>query len=149
MNISYILEEKRKKYIPENSRTEEKLPVLLGVQAGGPETVEYPLEWEKVDDEMAHSGIHSIYKIRGDSMEPRFCDGDRVIVKKEDEYRTGDIVLVSVGGALTIKKLKKTPAGMELIPLNWKYNVQRYKQNDLEFKNAQIIGRVTELRGNV
>ena len=81
-------------------------------------------------------------------MEPRICAGDVVIVRKQDDAETGDIAVVLVNGdAATVKKIKKRPEGLLLIPLNPAYETMFYSMTDVETLPVQIIGKVVELRG--
>ena len=65
------------------SSTAVRIPVLGRVQAGIPlDAIEEILDWEEIPDELAKQGEFFALKVRGDSMEPRICDGDVVIVRQ-------------------------------------------------------------------
>lgn len=55
--------------------------------------------------------------VSGDSMEPRFRDGDIILVSMADPVEVGDIALVTMDGCGYLKKLGQS----ELISLNQKY----------------------------
>lgn len=47
-------------------------------------------------EEMAKTGNFFGLQIHGNSMEPRMCEGDVVIVRRQDDADSGDIVIVMV-----------------------------------------------------
>ena len=126
-----------------------KIPVLGKVQAGIPmEAVEYIIDWEEITPDMASNGDYFGLVVKGNSMEPRFVEGDVVIVRKQTTAETGDIVIALVNGdEATIKKLKKLNNGIMLIPFNPSYDTMFYDKDDIENKPVNIIGKVVELRG--
>lgn len=99
------------------------IPVLGCVQAGLPnEAVEDVLDYEEITPELASTGEFFALRVRGDSMEPRMVDGDVVIVRKQDDADSGDVVVALVNGdEATIKRLKKRPEGILLIANNPTY----------------------------
>lgn len=81
-------------------------------------------------------------------MEPRMCDGDVVIVKKQDIAESGDIVIAMVNGdEATCKRLRKYKDGIELISNNPSYNPIFFTNEEIITKPVRIIGKVVELRG--
>lgn len=86
-------------------------------------------------------------RIRGDSMLPRICDGDYVIIRIQDDCESGDIVAVSIGNEnATCKKLIKSENGIALVSLNPAYEPLYYSKSDVERLPIRLIGRVVELR---
>jgi len=147
VSIDYLLgKSKIKNY--SNLENSIKIPVLGRVVAGIPlEAVEEILDYEEIPREMAESGEFFALKIKGDSMEPKFSDGDVVIVRKQSDADTGDIAIVLVNGdEATIKKIKKQNDGISLIPSNPKYDIMFYTNSEIETKPVNIIGKVVELR---
>ena len=100
-----------------------RVPVLGNVAAGIPiEAIENVIDYEEISEELAHTGDFFALKIKGDSMEPRICNGDVVIVRKQNYAESGDLVIVLVNGdSATCKKLAKYPSGIGLIPFNQAY----------------------------
>ena len=125
-----------------------RVPVLGNVAAGIPiEAIENVIDYEEISEELAHTGDFFALKIKGDSMEPRICDGDVVIVRKQDYAESGDLVIVLVNGdSATCKKLAKYPSGIRLIPFNQAYEPLFYSNEEIENKPVRIIGRVVENR---
>ena len=125
-----------------------KIPVLGKVQAGIPvEAIEDIIDYEEITPEMSAKGEYFGLVVRGDSMEPKFSEGDVVIVRKQSNAETGDIVIALVNGdEATIKKLKKIKDGMMLVPLNPAFDTMFYDKDDIKNKPVTIIGKVVELR---
>lgn len=123
--------------------------VLGRVAAGIPiEAVEEIIDTEEIGAELARTGEFFGLKIHGDSMEPRMCEGDVVIVRKQNDAENGEIVIATVNGAdATCKRLRKYRDGIELISNNPTYDPMFYSNEDIENKPVRIIGKVVELRG--
>lgn len=123
--------------------------VLGRVAAGIPiEAVEDVVDTEEITEEMASTGTYFGLQIKGDSMEPRMCSGDVVIVRQQDDAESGDIVIAMVNGDdATCKRLRKYRDGIELISNNPAYPPMFYSNEDIEKKPVRIIGKVVELRG--
>lgn len=86
-----------------------KIPVLGRVVAGIPiDAVEEIIDYEEISEDMARQGDFFALQVKGDSMEPKFSDGDVVIVRKQEDVDSGDIAIVLVNGdEATIKKVQK------------------------------------------
>lgn len=127
-----------------------RIPVLGRVQAGLPiEAHEEILDYEEIEPSMALNGDYFGLQVRGDSMMPRFVEGDVVIVRQQDDAECGDIVIALVNGdEVTIKKLiKYDDKGIALVPLNPAYQPMRFSEKEIISKPVNIIGKVVELRG--
>ncbi len=62
-------------------------------------------------------------KVVGDSMSPVLIQDDIVVIKKQNDFENGDIVVAIVNGnEATIKKGKKTDSSITLQPLNPSYD---------------------------
>ena len=124
------------------------IPVLGRVAAGIPiEAIEYIDDYEEIPQSMAASGEHFALRIKGDSMTPRINDGDVVIVKRQPDCDNGDIAVVIVNGdEATVKRIKKRPEGLMLIPSNQAYEPMYYNNEEIENLPVRILGKVVELR---
>ncbi len=122
--------------------------VVGRVAAGIPiEAIENIIDTEEITEEMAKTGDFFGLKIRGDSMEPKISDGDVVIVRKQEDAESGQIIIATVNGTdATCKRLRKYRDGIELISNNPSYEPMFYSNKDIEEKPVRIIGRVVELR---
>ena len=125
-----------------------QIPVLGEVRAGYPmEAVENIIDYEEIDEETARRGEFFALRIKGDSMEPRFVEGDVVIVRKQQTADSGDIVVALVNGdSATIKKLKRHQNGITLVPSNSAYEPMYYSNEEIMELPIHILGKVVELR---
>ncbi len=123
--------------------------VLGRVAAGIPiEAIEDIIDTEEITEDMARTGEFYGLKIHGDSMEPRMCEGDVVIVRKQEDAESGDIVIAMVNGDdATCKRLRKYRDGIELISNNPAYKPMFFSNDEIQSKPVKIIGKVVELRG--
>lgn len=131
-----------------NSTKSVKIPVLGIVQAGLPiGAVENIIDYEEITEEMARQGEFFGLKIRGDSMEPKFSEGDVVIVRKQSDVDSGTIAIVMVNGdEATVKKIQKFDGGINLVPSNGSYDIKTYTNEMIEKLPVRILGKVVELR---
>lgn len=125
-----------------------KIPVLGKVIAGIPiEAVEEIIDYEEIPESMARQGKYFALQIKGSSMEPKFSEGDVVIIRKQEDVDNGDIAIVLVNGnEATVKKIKKFENGINLIPTNPDYEVLTYTTEEIKSLPVRIIGKVVELR---
>lgn len=126
-----------------------KIPVLSRVAAGIPiEMIEDVLDYEEISGDMAKHGEYFALKIQGDSMTPRICNNDVVIVRQQDNAENGDIVIATINGDDAMcKRLQKYNDGIALISLNPQYDPIYLKNDEIDEKPVKIIGKVVELRG--
>lgn len=133
-------------------KTENKantVPVLGYVRAGCPaEAIENIIDYEELSPEMAAKGEHFGLKIVGDSMSPRICQGDVVIVRKQNYIENGEIGVVLINNLdATVKKVVKNGTGLTLIPFNPEYEPMLFTAEEIVTLPVTIIGKVVELRG--
>lgn len=111
------------------------------------EAVEYIEDYEEITLDMATGGEHFALRITGDSMEPRMKENDVVIVRKQSDCNDGDVAVVIVNGEdATIKRIKKRPEGIMLIPSNPRYEPMFFSNEDVQKLPIAVIGKVVELR---
>lgn len=122
--------------------------VYGSVAAGVPiEAIEDIVDTEEITQELARTGTFFGLKIKGDSMEPRMTTGDVVIVRKQDDAESGDVVIATVNGTdATCKRLMKYENGIALLSTNPDYDPMFFSNQEIEDKPVRIIGRVVELR---
>lgn len=132
-----------------NQQNGVKINVLGRVAAGIPiEAITDIIDTEEITEEMAATGVFFGLKIKGDSMEPRICNGDVVIVRQQDDAENGETVIAIINGdEATCKKLRKYRDGIELISNNPAYAPMFFSNEDISHKPVKIIGKVVELRG--
>ena len=126
-----------------------KIPILGTVVAGMPiSAYQDILGYEEITPEMAQTGEFYALKVKGNSMEPRICEGDIVIVKVQPDVECGDIAVVIVNGdEATVKKISKSEEGITLIANNTAVYTPRFYTNKQIAELPVIIsGKVVELR---
>lgn len=125
-----------------------KIPVYGKVAAGIPiEAITDIEDYEEITPELAAKGNYIALKIKGDSMSPYILNGDTVIVRLQNDCEDGDIAIVLVErNDATCKKIKKTPKGLYLMPLNTAYEPIFYDAFECENLPVNVIGIVAELR---
>ncbi len=127
-----------------------KVPVLGRVVAGIPlEAVTEILDYEELHPNVAKTGEFFALQIKGNSMSPRICDGDVVIVKRQNTVESGDIAIVLINGdEATVKKVKLDENGIMLIAFNADvYEPHFYSNEEIKTLPIEILGKVVELRG--
>ena len=126
-----------------------QIPVYGRVAAGIPiEAVENIIDWEEIPSDW--KGEYGCLVIKGDSMSPRILDGDRVVVKVQDDAESGDIVIAIINGHDGVcKKLIKQTDGIVLQSLNPAYEPMYFSKESQESVPVRIWGKVVELRGKL
>lgn len=126
-----------------------RIPILGRVVAGIPiEATEDVLGYVEITERMARTGEYFALRVKGDSMLPNICDGDTVIVKRQEDVENGDVAIVLVNGCdATCKKVKFNDNGITLIGYNPSvYEPHFYTKDEIASLPIQIIGKVVELR---
>lgn len=97
---------------------------------------ETPVEWITVQRNEFTQKADYLLKIRGDSMEPKFYDGDIILIEQTQQLFDGEIGIFILNGESYIKKLGKG----ELISLNSAYSPIRLH----EYDDIRCVGRVLD-----
>ena len=134
-----------------------KIPVLASVGAGIPFDAintfdaDDPDSWEEISKLEAKKGEYFALRIRGQSMEPLIRHGDIVIVRKQDDYADGDIVVVLVNGDEGVcKRLEcRNNGGIALISINPEYKPIVFTKDQIKNLPVRIMGRCVERRGRL
>lgn len=127
-----------------------KIPVLGRVVAGVPlEAVTDIIDYEEITPELASTGDFFALQIKGDSMMPRICEGDVVIVRKQPTVDSGSLAIVLINGEeATIKQVIVRSDGIMLQAYNPAvYPTHFYTCADIKKLPITILGKVVELRG--
>lgn len=86
-------------------------------------------------------------KIHGDSMSPVLVEDDIVIIKKQNDFESGDIVVAIINGnEATIKKGKKSDSSILLQPLNSAYEPLIFTYEEMKSIPVTIVGIVKQLK---
>ena len=124
------------------------IPVLGYVRAGMPiGAYEDVLEYVEITDEMAAMGDYFGLRVTGDSMEPKICSDDIVIIHKQDYIESGEIGVVLINNLdATVKKVIKKGTSLTLVPFNSSYDPMIFSPEEIMTLPVKIIGKVVELR---
>ena len=119
------------------------------IPAGIPmECMEDILDTEEISADMLRGGKQYFgLRVKGDSMNPEYLDGDTLILEKVDDCENGqDCVVMVNGDDGTFKRVYKTEQGIILQPLNPQYPSMIYTNEQIQKLPVRIIGKVVELR---
>lgn len=130
---------------PKKGRT---IKIYGHVAAGIPiDAIEDVIDTEEISEELARTGEFFGLRIKGDSMEPDIHDGDTVIIRRQDDAESDEIVIALVNGNDGVcKRLKKYTDSIALVSLNPSYEPMYFNQQEIAQKPVHIIGKVVELR---
>lgn len=125
-----------------------RIPVYGTVSAGIPlEMVEDIIDYEEIPAKWGDPSDYFCLQIKGKSMQPKMDEGDVVVVKKQADADSNDIVIFTVNGeTASCKRLKKSEHGLAFIPLNTSYDPFIYSWEQVKDQHVQILGKVVELR---
>lgn len=126
-----------------------RIPVLGRIAAGIPiNAITEIIDWEEVRPDDVAGGEYFALQIRGDSMEPRICNGDVIICRQQEDAEDGALVVAMVNGDdACCKKLKKYPNGaIGLMSTNPAYEPMIFTLDEIDERPVRIIGIVKELR---
>ena len=130
-----------------------RVPVLGVIQAGVPmDAIEDILDWEEVPASWGSGGREYFgLRVKGDSMYPKYLEGDTVILRKQPTCDSGDDCAVLVNGdAATLKQVfLREDGAVELRPVNPAYPPRTYSPAEIESLPVQVIGVVVELRRKI
>lgn len=100
-----------------------------------------------IDKKLAETGELFALQIKGDSMSPVLIEDDIVIIKKQDDFENGDIVVAIINGdEATIKKGKKSENSILLQPLNTNYEPLIFTYDEMKSIPVTIVGIVKQLK---
>ncbi len=119
------------------------------IPAGIPmECIEDIIDTEEISIDMLKGGKQYFgLKVKGNSMEPEYLDGDTLILEKADNCESGDDCVVMVNGNDgTFKRVFKNENGIILQPLNPTFSPKVYTNEEIENLPVKIIGVVEEIR---
>ncbi len=124
------------------------IPLLGRVAAGIPiEAAENVIGDEEITGRLAITGEFFALLIKGDSMSPYIMDGDKVIVRKQSEAESGDVVIALINGNDgCCKEYRKIPSGIMLISKNPSYDPMIFTHAEIDSQPVAILGKVVEVR---
>ena len=138
-----------------NSKTDKlgnpvtEIPLLGIVKAG----YNYMAQenWEgmiEVDKDIIKDGSdYFALKIKGDSMSPVLIEDDIVIIKKQEDFENGDLIVAIINGdEATIKKGRKNDTSIILQPFNPNYEPLISPNDEMKTIPVTIVGIVKQLK---
>lgn len=128
------------------------IPVLGKIPAGVPLSAIEDIEgWEDLSPSMLRGGKEYIaLAVKGESMLPEYRDGDVLILRKQEDCKTGDDCAVMVGNEdATFKRIRRNEKGITLQPLNPAYDPTFYTNQEVIDLPVRIIGVVVEIRRKI
>lgn len=116
------------------------VPVLGRIAAGGPILAEQAVEAVfPLPRELTGEGELFLLHVSGDSMiDAAICDGDYVVVRKQEAAENGEIVAALLGDEATVKTLKRRDGHVWLMPHNPSYE-------PILGDEARILGKVVSV----
>lgn len=128
-----------------------RVPVLGRVAAGLPLLAdEEIIDWEELPKAWKLKGDYFGLVIKGASMEPRMCEGDVVIIRKQESCESGQTAIVMVNGdEATCKRVVYHDNGLSLVSYNPVFPPQFYTSAEVETLPVKILGVVAELRAKI
>lgn len=120
------------------------IPILGRVAAGQPILAEENLLGHlAVDPSLVRGREAFLLKVKGESMrDAGIFDGDLVLVKRQADADSGEIVVAMVEGEATVKRLIKKRGSLILQPENPEFDPIVLTEKDASF---QILGKVVSL----
>ena len=116
------------------------VPVLGRIDAGGPILAEESVEAVfPLPRELTGQGELFLLHVSGDSMiDAAICDGDYVVVRKQETAEQGEIVAALLGDEATVKTLKMKDGHTWLMPHNPSFE-------PIPGDDARILGKVVSV----
>lgn len=137
---------------PETSSSAIRVPILGTIPAGIPiEAIQEVLDWEELPAEMGKGGKEYFgLRVQGDSMYPRYEDGDTIILRRQETCESGQdcAVMVNTDDA-TFKRVRVTESGIALLPINPAYEPRFYSNKEVAELPVRILGVVVQLRRDI
>ena len=137
LDVRPFLSEGKQGRSSENNVT---VPVVGDIAAGAPILAEeHADEMLTLPRELVGSGTVFGLRVRGESMiDAAICDGDVVVVRRQDEAHSGEIVAAMIDGEATVKVLRRRDGHFFLEPRNPAYAV-------IDGDDAVVLGKVVSV----
>ena len=143
----YIARHKRHIRVAPELRASRGIPIVGNVAAGTPIlAVENREGVLSLDDAFGRDGLFAV-RVEGDSMrDAGILDGDVAIVRADADVAQNAIALCYVGEDTTVKRLRRTKAGFDLIPENDAYDPLHIPKGANDFRvGGPVVGIVRNL----
>jgi len=138
---SDLIEDQTERFV-QKEVTALRIPILRRIPAGIPiEALDDIESWEEISASLSADGKQYFAMIvEGDSMAPKYLEGDRIIIEITDDCESGSDCIVYIDDMdATLKRVIKNESGVILQSLNPSYEpIVRHA--------VTIAGRVIEIR---
>lgn len=137
---------------PHASSNAIRVPVLGTIPAGIPiEAIQDVLDWEELPAEMGKGGKEYFgLRVQGDSMYPRYEDGDVIILRRQETCESGQDCAVMVNNDdATFKRVRINNDGITLVPINPAYEPRFFTCKQVAELPVRILGVVVQLRRDI
>ena len=117
-----------------------QVPLVGRIAAGGPILADQQVEdIFALPRQLTGDGELFMLKVSGDSMiDAAICDGDWVVVRRQNDSENGDIVAALLDDEATVKTLRRRDGQVWLMPHNPAYT-------PIDGTHAQIMGKVVSV----
>lgn len=135
---------KRKETNESTSTHLRQVPLVGRIAAGSPILAEQDIEAVfELPRQLVGDGDVYMLEVRGDSMiDAAICDGDWVVVRRQNVAENGEIVAAMIDGEATVKTLKNKGGHRWLMPHNPQYE-------PILGDDAEILGKVVSVLRSV
>lgn len=112
------------------------------------EAIEDILDYEEAPESWAVGGKEFFgLKIKGDSMEPEYRDGDVIIFLRQNDCENNEDCAVAINGNdWTFKRIEKLSNGVLVKPLNPNYETRFFSEQECIDLPIEVKGVFWELR---
>ena len=126
------------------------IPVYSFIHAGLPSEMieDNIIDWEDIPKRMTRGDKQFFgLVVKGNSMYPRYEDGDTIIVQSTETFDSGDDCIVRINGdEAVLRKVIKENGNVTLVPVNiQEYSPKTFTGDESE-PSLSVIGVVVELR---
>lgn len=120
------------------------VPLVGRIAAGGPILADQAVEDSfALPRQLTGEGELFMLRVSGDSMiDAAICDGDFVVVRRQADAESGDIVAALLGDEATVKTFRRRDGHVWLMPHNPAYE-------PIDGTHAQIMGKVVSVMRKV
>ncbi len=117
------------------------IPVLGTVRGGEP--IYASENFESLEIVPDNPEDYFYLRVVGDSMkEARICDGDIILVHRQNHLQNGEIGVVIIEEEATVKYVYQKGQKLRLVPANSEYKSKEYSPQQVESLNIKVLGKV-------
>jgi repressor LexA len=112
--------------LPQKTPFNRQIPVLGWAHAGRAESYdELPVDWQETVPTECRDAKAFAVRLEGDSMEPRFLEGDLLVLQPSEEVHSGCLAVLKLADdGIVFRRIDKRAGMFILYPLNSKYETE-------------------------